>query len=154
MPTLRLSECSSSNGTAVFRLVISGLTSVSRGNEWIRVTTRYEIGFDSIYANQVSKNTITERKRVRVTSTVHGFIYNVGSISIGGMRFVRPPPRNVWISRLLVITVSTGCLPTLDSENVSDCITRLARKLITNAPCFEMSLHPEICATSEYTIFD
>lgn len=55
---------------------------------------------------------ITERKYVRFPFTAHRFIYKVGDISTSGILSIKSPSRKVWVSLLLVVRVSIGCLST------------------------------------------
>lgn len=84
----------------------------------MQVTTKYWIGFDPTYANEVNQKATAERKQVRVVSTTHGFIYKVGNIPIGGLLSVQSASRNAWISRPLVVTVLLSCLSTQASVNL------------------------------------
>lgn len=86
--------------------------SVSHGNEQTRISTSHWTDSDPSHADEVNKKTRIEQKQVLVILTAHGFIYDVGSISTGGIRSFQWPSWDICISWPLITTIPIGCFPT------------------------------------------
>lgn len=99
----------------IFGLVIRIGNSVNYGKGQLRFTSKYWIGFNTVWGNEINKNTTAEGKLVRVAFTIYGFIYRVGNIPIGGIRSVQLSSRNVSISQPFVVKVLTVCFATQTS---------------------------------------
>lgn len=77
---------------AMFGFVISRQNSISGGSER-RIISTYKIGFDQIHREEVNK-AITAGLEKYDLFKIHGLMYKVGNIPIGGICAVRLHSRN------------------------------------------------------------
>lgn len=61
----------------MFRLVISMRGSFIHVDERMRIATKYGLGFDPVYPNEVIEKTTAEQELVRVLFTTYGFMYHL-----------------------------------------------------------------------------
>lgn len=110
------------------------------GNRPVTVTSLYELTESKDLALSQStrmKSTRAEQEQVQVLFKIHGFTYEVGNIPISRIRSIQSPLPNVWISRLLVVTVSIGCLSTHASVKL---YRNASHDLLINSSYYEESI--------------
>lgn len=107
-----------------FQLGICAQNSVSQDSERMRIVSMCRIGYDLRCVTEISKTTVTGRKRVHVVFTNHGFIYKIGNTLTGVIDPVKSPRTNICISRPL------ACVGRHDA--LQDYITWLASKMTTS----------------------